>query len=210
MLMIPTNNHKMAIVFDFGGVLFDWSPRYLYKKYFNGDVDAIDCFLAEVGFYEWNDEQDRGRSFAEAIREISQRFPQYERLIRAYDEEYEESIGGTIQTSVDLLRSFKQAGYPLYALSNWSVEKFEVIRPKYAFLDWFDDILISAEVKLIKPDPRIFSVFLERAGRTAPDCLFIDDSWENVAVASQMGFKAIYYQSPEQLKQDLRQYKLLQ
>lgn len=204
-----TKNHKLAIVFDFGGVLFDWSPRYLYKKYFNGDLEAVDRFLAEVGFYEWNDEQDRGRSFADAIREITQRFPQYAGLIRAYDEDYEESIGGTIQTSVDLLRSFKQAGYPLYALSNWSVEKFAVIRPKYAFLDWFDDILISAEVKLIKPDPRIFSVFLERAGRKASECLFIDDSRENAAVASRLGFNAIYYQSPEQLKKDLGQYGLL-
>ncbi len=202
--MTLSENHNLAIVFDFGGVLLDWSPRYLYKKHFNGDIEAVDRFLAEVGFYAWNDEQDRGRPFAEAVAELSARFPQYAGLIRTYDEEYAQSIGGPIQTSVDKLRAIKQAGYPLYALSNWSVEKFEVVRPKYDFMDWFDDILISGEVKLIKPDPRIFEAFLERTHRRAEKCLFIDDSAQNIAVARGMDFKTIHYQGPEQLDAELR------
>lgn len=202
--MVSSLDHHLAVVFDFGGVLFDWSPRYLYQSHFNGDMEAVDRFLDEVGFYAWNDEQDRGRSFGEAIAVLTARFPQYTRLIRAYDEEYIKSIGGAIQTSVDRLWSLKQAGYPLYALSNWSVEKFRVIRSKYAFLDWFDDILISGEVKLIKPDPLIFEAFLARTHRRAEECLFIDDSAKNAAAARGLGFKAIHYQGPEQLDKELR------
>ena len=203
------NNHSQAVVFDFGGVLVDWDPHYLYRKLFDGDDHAIDHFLTEVHFVEWNQHQDRGRPFAEGVAELSAQFPHYADLIRAYDERYEEAISGPIWGTVEILRSFKEAGYPLYGLSNWSVEKFILVRPKYEFFNWFDDILISGAVKLIKPDPRIFALFLERIHRTADECVYIDDSAVNVAAADRLGFKAIHFASPKQLAIDLRQLGLL-
>ncbi|HJQ24396.1 MAG TPA: HAD family phosphatase [Blastocatellia bacterium] len=192
-----------AIVFDFGGVLIDWNPRYLYQKLFADDPEAMERFLAEIGFSEWNLEQDRGRAFAVAVSELSARFPHYADFIRAYDERWEESIGGAIEPTVALLRALKQAGYALFGLSNWSAETFPRIRQQYPFFNWFDDIVLSGEVRLIKPDPLIFEILLERIGRAAADCLYIDDSPANVDVARQLGFQTIHFTAPEQLATEL-------
>jgi 2-haloacid dehalogenase len=207
--MSISSNHSLAVVFDFGGVLFDWSPLYLYKRLFNCDEAAAAAFLKEVDFFTWNEEQDRGRPFDEAVADLTRAFPQYAGLIQSYHDYYIESIGGAIQSSVEILYRLKRSGYTLFALSNWSVEKFELIRPHYDFLTCFQEIFISGEMKLIKPDPRIFEVFLERVHRQANECLFIDDSPENIASASRLGFNTIYYRSPEQLDRDLRQAGVL-
>lgn len=207
--MSQSNPLYQAIIFDFGGVLIDWNPRYLYRKLFDGDSNVIERFLTDIGFMEWNLQQDKGRSFAVAVAELCERFPAYANLIRAYDQRWEESIAGPIQPTVNLLHSLKQTGCRLYGLSNWSAEKFETVRSKYEFFNWFDTIVVSGEVKLVKPDPRIYTLFLERIGRTAEECLFIDDSRANIAAADQLGFKTIWYESPEQLEAELRHLGIL-
>jgi len=197
-----------AIVFDFGGVLIDWNPRHLYRQLFDGDLAAVEQFLTRIDFTTWNLQQDRGRLFAIAVADLCAQFPEDAEFIRAYDERYEESIRGPIEHTVHLLQTLKQAGYPLYGLSNWPQEKFDIVRPKYDFFGWFDDIVISGEVKLAKPDPRIYTLLLERIGRRAEDCLFIDDSPANIRAADQLGFQTIHYESPEQLESALRQLRL--
>jgi len=206
---IRLNYPYPAIVFDFGGVILDWNPRYLYRKFFNGDLNAMEQFLKEIDFTGWNLEQDKGRPFSEGVAELSEQFPQYADLIRAYDQRWEEAIAGPIRPTVNLLESLKQAGYALYGLSNWSAEKFQIARPRYEFLSWFETIMVSGEVKLVKPDARIYQLFLERIGRTAKECVFIDDSEPNVVVADQLGFKAIHYESPGQLETELKALGLL-
>ncbi len=198
-----------AIVFDFGGVLMDWNPRYLYRKLLDDDMDAVEQFLERIGFTDWNNEQDRGRPFAEAVAEWCAKFPDDAALIRAYHERYEESLAGPIQPTVNILYALKRAGYPLYGLSNWPQEKFELVRPRYEFFDWFDGIVVSGAVKLLKPDPRIFAVLLERIGRPAETCLFIDDSTPNIVTAQRLGFQTIQYTSPEQLEAELQRLGLL-
>ena len=198
-----------AIVFDFGGVLVDWNPRHLYRKLFHGDDAAMENFLTEVGFNEWNLQQDLGRDFATAVGELAARFPHHERLIRAYDERWEESIAGPIQASVDLLAPLKRAGHELHGLSNWSSEKFAVARAKYRFFDLFETILISGDVRLAKPDPRIFEILLQRIGKSAKECLFIDDSGKNVVAARAQGFDTIHFKLPARLRQELQSRKLL-
>jgi 2-haloacid dehalogenase len=124
-------------------------------------------------------------------------------LIRAYHERYADSIIGPVEGTVEILRACQAAGYPLYGLSNWAQEKFELIRPKYDFFDCFDDILISSTVKLVKPDPRIFEIFLARINRRADECVYIDDSAVNAATASRLGFVTIHFESPAQLAAEL-------
>lgn len=197
------NNHLSAIVFDFGGVLFDWNPRYLYRKFFAGDEGAMERFLEEIEFSEWNLQQDAGRPFSEAVADGCRRHPEHCELIRAYDTRWEESLAGPIQATVEILHGLKQAGYPLFALSNWSMEKFNLVRHKYEFLDWFETIVISSDVRLVKPDERIFTLLLHRIDRTAGECLLVDDSTENILVARELGFNTIHYRSPGQLQGDL-------
>lgn len=198
-----------AIIFDFGGVLIDWNPHYLYRSFFDNDDEAVARFLKEIGFVEWNVEQDRGRPFAAAVAELSERFPHQAHLIRAYNEQWEESIGGAIQPTVDILGALKQRGYALYGLSNWAAETFYRIRSRFPFFEWLDAIVLSGEERMIKPDPRIYAVMLDKIGRPASECLFIDDSPANIAVAKQLGFNTIHFTSSEQLADELIKRGLL-
>lgn len=202
-------SHINAIIFDFGGVLLDWDPRYLYKRYFPGQPQAMDQFLNEIRFYEWNAQQDEGRPFSEAIAVHSERFPHYASLIQAYYDHWEESITGAISGTVDILHKLKQKGYPLYGLSNWSAETFPRARHKYPFFNLFDEIILSGEVKMIKPDPAIFNLLLNKIRRTASECLLIDDSLPNIISADKLGFATIHFSSPEQLHLELQNLNLL-
>lgn len=190
-------------------MLVDWNPRHLYRKLFRGDDGAMERFLEEIGFTEWNLQQDKGRAFSVAVAELVGRFPQHARLIRAYDERWEESIAGPIQASVDLLRPLRRAGLEIHGLSNWSSEKFALARAKYGFFELFDTILVSGDVNLVKPDARIFALLLRRIGRTAQECLFVDDSAPNVMAARSLGFEAIHFSSATQLHEQLRTRGLL-
>jgi 2-haloacid dehalogenase len=198
-----------AIIFDFGGVLLDWDPRYLYQRYFPDQPKAMDQFLAEIHFYEWNAQQDQGRTFADGIAELSMQFPQHAHLIQTYFDRWEESISGPISGSVDILRRLKQKGYPLYGLSNWSAETYPRVRLKYPFFDWFDDVILSGAVKLNKPDPAIFNLLLNKAGHTAPECVLVDDALPNIASAKKLGFATIHFTSPDQLQIELQRLNLL-
>ena len=207
--MYSDNPHDLVLIFDFGNVLIEWNPRFLYSKLFHGDEEAMERFLEEVRFSDWNILQDAGRPFAEAIEEACAEFPQYCELIRAYDTRWDESIAGPIWPTVQIVAQLKEMGYSLHGLSNWSVEKFEITRPRYEFFGWFDSILISGEVGINKPDPRIFQILLDRIGRQPTECLLIDDSLPNIEVAYHLRFHTIHYRSSEQLRAELHERGIL-
>jgi 2-haloacid dehalogenase len=193
-----------AIIFDFGGVLINWDPHRLFKKYFANDISAIDKFLEEINFSAWNLAQDKGYPFAQAVSDLSAQFPQYANLIHAYDEEWEDSIEGAIPGTIDILYKLKEAGYNLFGLTNWSAEKFSIVRHNYAFFNLFDDIVVSGEVKTIKPDPAIFRLLLEKVDRKAEECFLIDDSSQNIEAARKLGFITHHFASPTYLESELR------
>jgi 2-haloacid dehalogenase len=162
-----------------------------------------DEFLIEVGFTEWNHEQDKGRPFAEGIAVLTDQYPQYAALITAFGERWEESIAGPIGGSVEILRQLKEKDTPLFGLSNWSAETFYRIRPEHEFLYWFEGIVLSGEVGLAKPDPAIYRILLEQVNEPADNCLFIDDSEANIVAAEELGFMTIHFESPSQLRAEL-------
>jgi 2-haloacid dehalogenase len=198
-----------AIIFDFGGVLLDWDPRYLYRRFFPDQPKAMDQFLFEINFYEWNAQQDKGRTFAEGIAELSLQFPQHAHLIQTYFDYWEESIRGPISGSIEILQGLKQKGYPLYGLSNWSAETYPRARVKYPFFELFDEVILSGAVKLNKPDPAIFKLLLDKVGHTASECILIDDSEHNINAAKKLGFVTIHFTSPQQLQTELQRMSLL-
>ena len=198
-----------AIIFDFGGVLINWDPRNLYRRFFPDQPQALEDFLAEINFMEWNAQQDKGRPFAEGVEVLSKQFPQYAYLIQAFREHWQESVTGEISGAVEILRTLKQKAYPLYGLSNWSAETFPIVRDEFPFLNLFDGVILSGEVELIKPDRAIFNLCLKMIGKPARECLFIDDSQTNVNAAREMGFDAIRFIAPEQLKDELQARKIL-
>ena len=203
---MPTN--IKAIIFDYGNVLLEWNPRHVYRRFFK-DEESMEQFLHEVNFMEWNAQQDKGRPFAEGVAALSAKFPQHAELIQVYHQHWKESIGESYAGTIEILKELKRVGYALYGLSNWSAETFPYAREKYDFFDLFDDMVISGEVGHIKPHPEIFHILLEKIGRPARECLFIDDSLPNIQQANTMGFDTIHFQSAEQLKENLRQLEIL-
>lgn len=201
------NSQITAIIFDLGNVLLGWDARRLYNRLLP-DPGTVDRFLEQVRFMEWNAKQDAGRPFREGVAELSWEFPQYSDLIHAYDTDWEESLTGTHDETIQLARGLKRAGWTLHLLSNFSAEKFALVKSRYNFFDLFDEIIISGEHKTIKPDAAIFNIALMRIKRPPEECVFIDDSLANIQTARTLGFQTIHYQSPTQLKADLERLEI--
>jgi 2-haloacid dehalogenase len=198
-----------AVVFDLGGVLIDWNPRYLYRQLFEGDDEAMEQFLAEVVSPDWNLQQDAGRPWNEAIETLTRQHPAQAELIAAYWDRWLETVGDAIQPTVEVLEELRGAGVRLFALSNWSAETFPLARPRFPFLEWFDGIVLSGEVHVTKPDPRIYRHLLDRHRLDPTHTVFIDDSVANVRAALALGMIGIRFESGPALRRELADLGLL-
>lgn len=190
-------------VFDLGGVLVDWNPRYLYRKLFAGDEGAMEHFLANVCTPSWNAQQDAGRPFAEACASLKLEHPSQAQLIDAWFERQAEMLAGPIAGTVEILADLRARGVSLYALSNWSAETFPIAWERFEFLRWFQGILLSAQVRLIKPDPQIFKAFFETFAVDPVQAAYIDDMRINVEAATALGMHGILFTTPAALRREL-------
>lgn len=192
------------IIFDFGGVLMDWNPRYFYKDYFNDD-EKMEFFLRNIATDEWNAEQDRGRSLAEGTEILVAKFPEWEKEIRAYYDNWITMLRSDIPENVAVLRKLEHSEYDLFGLTNWSAETFPYALENYDFFKIFDGkIVVSGTEKLIKPDPKIWEVLLERYNIKANESVFIDDNAKNIETAKNLGFVTIHITEETNLAEELR------
>ncbi len=191
------------IVFDFGGVLVDWNPRYLYDKYFR-DEERSQWFLDNICLYSWNLQMDGGKPFAEGVRELQAEHPEWAEAIGIYHTRWIEMMGGEVEGTADVLRALKRAGYGIYGLTNWSAETFPLIRDTYPVFGEFDGIVVSGEEHLLKPDAAIYRCLIDRYGLQAEESIFIDDNAANVEAARGVGMKALQFESARQLADELR------
>jgi 2-haloacid dehalogenase len=192
-----------AVVFDIGGVLLDWDPRYLYRRLFGADEAAMERFLAQVCTPQWHAAQDLGYPVGQACRELAARHPGQADLILAWAEGTEEMIAGPIEGTVELLGELQRRGVPCYALSNMEAQTFPVRLARFAFLRALDGHVISGLEGLAKPDPRIFELLLSRFGLDPARTLFTDDNEANVVAARAAGLQAVRFTSPGQLRAEL-------
>jgi len=191
------------IIFDFGGVLMDWNPRYFFRDYFNDD-DKMEYFLTHIAQSEWNEEQDRGRSLMEGTNIQVQKFPDWERELRAYYDNWHVMLKSDIPQNVEVLRKLSKTNYHLYGLTNWSEETFPYALENYDFFQLFDGkIVVSGTEKLIKPDPKIWHLLLERYDIHAHESVFIDDNPKNIEMAQSLGFHTIQVYPTTDLEKEL-------
>lgn len=193
------------IIFDFGGVLMDWNPKYLYQNVFNSE-EEMDFFLDNIATLKWNAEQDRGRSFQEATEILQNQYPEFSKEIALYYSQWPVMLKGTIEENVSILRNL-HGRYQLYGLTNWSAESFPYAYKNYDFFSLFNGIVVSGEEKLIKPDERIYELLLNRYNLNASECLFIDDNYENIRTAQAMDFNTIHL-PPTNLKEELQKFHI--
>jgi 2-haloacid dehalogenase len=200
---------RSVVVFDVGGVLIDWDPRHLYRKLFSGDERAMEDFLANVCTHDWNRCQDAGRSFAEGARLLKLQHPDKAELIDAYGTRFDEMMAGPITGAVEILAELRNRGTPLYALSNFSAETFPPALERFDFLRWFHGMVISGEVGVIKPDPRIYEITLKRFAIDPHRAVYIDDVAANADAARPFGIHGIHFTTPSALRAELVDLGLL-
>lgn len=194
---------RRVVVFDLGGVLLEWNPRHLYRKLFPGDEATMEAFLSEVCTVEWNERQDAGRTFADAVAELMPRHADKRHLIEAFGRRFGEMIPGAIEGTVAIVHELKRRGTPLYGLTNWSSETFPPQRARFPFLALLDGIVVSGDEGVIKPDARIFRILLDRYKIAPEDAIFIDDNPANAEAAAALGVHGIHFRSPEALRREL-------
>ncbi|MGI6073412.1 MAG: HAD family hydrolase [Fermentimonas sp.] len=190
------------VVFDFGGVLVDWNPKYLYRKVFDTEAE-VDFFLENICNSDWNVLQDAGRSLDVATQILQEKHPEFSDQIAMYYGRWEEMLGGLIESNINILRELN-GNYRLYGLTNWSAETLPIARRMYDFFEVFEGIVVSGEEKLVKPDERIYKILLERYGINAAESLYIDDSYDNIVTANRLGFKTVHFAENLNLKEWMR------
>lgn len=184
--------HIKNFIFDFGGVLLDWDPRYYYRTFFC-DENEMEMFLSKICSPEWNAEQDRGRTFKEGVKLLQDQYPEYKEAIQMYYDQWDKMLKGDFPESVELLKQFKQCGYGIFGLTNWSAETIDRAYERFQFFNLFDGIVVSGEEKIIKPDSSIYRILLNRYNLKADECVFIDDNEANINAAKTLGLHTILF-----------------
>lgn len=194
-----------TVVFDVGNVLLRWDPRNLYRTIFD-DEGEMEWFLATVCTSQWNLEQDRGRDWDEAVALLVKDYPDHEASIRAFHHRWEETVSGAIEENVALLGRLRNAGVPNYCITNFSGPKFTLAKQRFPFLDGFQGTIVSGDERMLKPEPEIYTLLLDRYGLEADACIFIDDSKANVEGARSVGMHAIHFVEPMDLAAELQRH----
>jgi 2-haloacid dehalogenase len=198
-----------TVVFDLGGVLVDWDPRYLLRELLPGREAEMETILRDVLNHDWNLERDRGDSWPEAMARLKAEHPQWAGVFDLYTERWAETLGGEHEDTVAILRELKARGTPLYALSNWSAAMFPHAEERFEWLDWFDGVVVSGRVQMVKPDRDIFDHLLRTYDLDAADILFIDDHQPNVEAARSYGIAAHLFRGADGLRAALQSEGLL-
>jgi 2-haloacid dehalogenase len=198
-----------AVVFDIGNVLFNWHPRFLYERLI-GDDRALEVFLRDVVTLDWHFQHDEGRPFAETSAELISQFPDHAELIALWQPRFNETEGGAIAGMHELVAELDGAGVPLFSITNFSGEFFPPFRDAHSELfDRFRDIVVSGDEKLVKPDPAIYALALDRFGLKPGEAVFIDDRVENVEAADAAGFHGHHFVDAPTLRAFLERVSLL-
>lgn len=181
------------VVFDFGGVLLDWNPRYFYKSIFNDD-QKMEYFLQNIATSTWNAQMDKGRSFEECMKELAEQYPEYKDPIMLYRKGWETMLKGPIESGMRVLDAVMNAQkFKLYGLTNWSAETFPGTFNKYKFLQKFEGIVVSGEEQMIKPEKGIYLTLIERYNLVPEETFFMDDNIQNVETALSRGINAVQF-----------------
>jgi len=196
------SHSPQIVVFDIGNVLVSWDMRNLFAKLI-ADAGELDAFLSNVCTMQWHVALDAGATYAELIADLSARFPEHAELIALYDPRWQETIAGAIDGSVAILQKLRAAGVPNYAITNFPAEKFDETCALYPFLSGFHGVIVSGRERMVKPDPAIFQLFLDRFGLVAEHCVFIDDNPANVSAARGIGMTALRFEGADKLADDL-------
>ncbi|MFN3451565.1 MAG: HAD family hydrolase [Sphingorhabdus sp.] len=191
-----------TVVFDVGKVLFEWDLRHLFAKLI-GDPDELEYFVTHVVTPQWHFQHDAGRPLAEMVEERTAEFPHYAALIDSYATRFNETIPGPVEGSLEIVHELVERRVPLFAITNFGAEFWDMFRPTQPIFDHFGDIVVSGIEKMVKPDPAIYALALQRFGLKPGEAIFIDDNHDNVVGARANGFSAHHFTDADKLRREL-------
>jgi 2-haloacid dehalogenase len=199
-----------AVVFDVGGVLIEWDPRHLYRRILD-DADRMEAFLSQVCTPAWHAKHDLGVPFSTSIPALTTEHPEWADEIRAWADRFAEMWKGPVPGSVEAFAALRASDNrpPIYAATNWGSDSWKLAKTLFPFLAWFDGELVSADVGLLKPDPRFYEVLVRRFELTPSSTLYIDDNPENVEQARQSGFLVHHFTGAVRLTRHLERMALI-
>ncbi len=196
-----------TIVFDIGNVLVRWDPRPAFRRALGSDAE-VEAFLERTDFFARNLRADRGERFGTLAQEIDD--PDDRVLFAAYVDRYALTVQEPIEGTWRIIQRLRNRGVPVHAITNWSAETWPIGMTLHPRLhDAFDVTIVSGKERLAKPEKAIYDLLCWRAGVTPDECLFIDDSRENVEGAQAAGWQAHLFTAPEALEADLTERGLL-
>lgn len=184
-----------AVVFDIGRVLIHWEPEAFYHAQIGADRSK--ALFEEVPLHEANLKVDRGAPFRETIYDLAQAHPKWATEIRWWHDRWLAMASPDIPHCARLLRALRAKGIPVFALSNFGIETFEIALKKYPVLNEFDQAYISGHLKCIKPDPEIYTHLEQGSGLSGDQLIFADDRPENIAAAAARGWKTHVFTTPD-------------
>lgn len=191
------------IVFDIGNVLAGWNWREYYESFGYGAEITERLARATVLSPLWG-EFDRGAMDEEVLLgKFIENDPELEQQIRKIRENIHDMLG-RYDYAIPWLRELKAEGYRLYYLSNFSRRAHEECAHVLDFLPLMDGGILSYQEKIIKPEPAIYRLLLERYGLKAQECVFLDDTPKNVEEAVRQGMAGIIFHSREQAVKELQ------
>lgn len=196
-----------TVVFDLGGVVLSWAPERAFAQVL--PTQDVPAFMTKINFADWNRRHDGGLRFDLGEQELIERFPTDAEAVRAYRTHFASTLSGMVEGTGAIMAELQQAGIRLLGLTNWSGETFPVARKKFGLLQRLEDILVSGDVGLAKPDPAIFELLAERFEVRPAEAVFIDDAPRNVAAAGEVGFTGIAFTDANRLRQRLVELGLL-
>ena len=191
-----------AAVFDFGNVLIGWDRRWLYERLIP-DPDRLAHFLDEILTLDANEALDRGEALQSVVDRLSARHPDHRELLQAFNDRWIETLGAVSDETVRVVDELIARSVPVFGLTNWGAETYELARPRLTFLSRLSGVVVSGHEGVVKPDPAIFGILCDRYGIVPERSVFVDDSAANVAAAAELGFAAVRFTDAARLRADL-------
>ena len=184
-----------AVVFDIGNVLIEWNPERVYDRVIG--VERRKAMFEAVDLHGMNDQVDRGQNWYDAVSECAAQNPEWHDEIMMWHERWLEMASPAIDHSVRLLRALRSKGVPVFALSNFGIQTFEIGEREYPFLEEFDRRYISGHMGEVKPEPEIYRMLEDDCGVAPTALLFADDRADNIAAAAARGWNTHLFTDPQ-------------
>lgn len=184
-----------AVIFDIGNVLIEWQPERFYDSVIGPDRRA--AMFAAVDLHAMNDAVDRGANFRATVYAMADATPDWRDEIRMWHDCWQQMATPVIDHSVRLLRALRANGVPVFALTNFGIQTFEIAQPIYPFLSEFDRRYVSGHMGVIKPAAQIYQMVEQDCALPPASLLFTDDRQDNITAAAARGWQVHLFDGPQ-------------